>query len=1128
MVMQVKARNNGESFVCDEGFTCEVISNTAFTVRVIKASKANVINGTVTVPTKIKDSNEGKEYSVTQVRFYESGALDKSCTKVVLSEGIQELMSLYNSGNKYVTALELPSTLTNFGYLNNDNLREIIVAENSPYFKFEFEKNLETGDNIDNEAGYLMSVDGTKYYYHVPPLNYQYPNSTINIPDEVTWLQSGVYYHETKYVTKIHVGKGLQTYSADGKSTKDMVAFEVDPENTTFIADEGVLYRKTGLLECYPAGKKDEKFTVWEGCTELTEKCLQYAKMKILDLNKVKKVNYNAWRFPDYLTTVIMGDDLEYFRNSQTTTKLVNYVFKSDYDALLASGKEDSQITSADFSDMANSTNHKNFKLIDGVLASADGKTIVACPSGRFNGQDYTVPEGVQSIESYAYFYTYIKNFTTNEELKSIGTRAFQYSQLETADFGKSLTLTNITGLENCEKLVSVTVSPSVEKLAQFSGCNKLESLVIPDNSKMRTIDSNAFNGLKNLKSIVFEGSCDENFRIGENAFSGCTSLKTFVFPSTISSIGKMAFANCSSLANIEFLEPSTLKTIGESSFINSGVTEITIPSSVQKIGFEAFKNCNLLEVLHIPAATTDIDPKAFMFCNTLKRIEVDPANTRYSSIDGYLLSKDKTTLEIFPPGKANSRFTLLPPSITHIGHDAFFACNNLENVTIPNKVTSIGDCAFSLCKNLNTVTFLCDEMISPDNIPQEINHAVFDESMYSNITINVREPKLNNYQNNEFYKRFKAIKPSFLVDGKNEYIAVSEIAVDMLSLNEGNHTYVVPEKITHEGKDYYVSLIGDYACQNTPANVKEIVTFNNVEYIGAKAFKQNSNQTIKSIFFIQKEPTKQLLSTTRFKLTPADLDGDNQYKEFAENMKIYVRKSAYDKVTTDWAAYKSMVDYKITDAQITNKYSTFAREFDVDFSDCSQQILAFTGKLSEIKEGNGDYGESEYHIRMESINCDNDGDGTYVPMNTGVLLKYMDGDKTSNAYYVIGEKATNDAYQTASKYAGTNVMHGVTVDNAKIENPSTNSIYVMQGGLFRYVPSSYSTFDIPIHLAYLQLKGVSAGAKVRIVTDEDANAIQVIVPEASKAGIYNLQGVKIQTPQQGIYIQNGKKYIVR
>ena len=205
----------------------------------------------------------------------------------------------------------------------------------------------------------------------------------------------------------------------------------------------------------------------------------------------------------------------------------------------------------------------------------------------------------------------------------------------------------------------------------------------------------------------------------------------------------------------------------------------------------------------------------------------------------------------IFPPGKASDKFTPLPPSITTIGDYAFYDCKKLENVTIPNKVDSIGIRAFGLCENLNTITFLCDQMINPKKINQAQNEQSFDADKggikkMGKIKINVRKDKLSTYKNNPFYKKFASISPSF-ESGTEEYIVVSEKAVDLLSTTRTDHTFILPTKIQHNGKDYEVSVIGDYAFENAPSSIEEVVVKTNVGYIGAKAFVKKNN-TLKSV----------------------------------------------------------------------------------------------------------------------------------------------------------------------------------------------------------------------------------------------------------------------------------------
>ena len=126
--------------------------------------------------------------------------------------------------------------------------------------------------------------------------------------------------------------------------------------------------------------------------------------------------------------------------------------------------------------------------------------------------------------------------------------------------------------------------------------------------------------------------------------------------------------------------------------------------------------------------------------------------------------------------------------------------------------------------------------------------------------------------------------------------LPITEKAVDLLSTTRTDHTFILPTKIQHKGKDYEVSVIGDYAFENAPSSIEEVVVKTNVEYIGAKAFVKKNNK-LKSIFFIQSEPTKQMLGTTRFEL---DETGIN-FNEFDPSTKIYVKKSAYIKYKKEW-----------------------------------------------------------------------------------------------------------------------------------------------------------------------------------------------------------------------------------
>ena len=166
---------------------------------------------------------------------------------------------------------------------------------------------------------------------------------------------------------------------------------------------------------------------------------------------------------------------------------------------------------------------------------------------------------------------------------------------------------------------------------------------------------------------------------IAQGAFRYCTGLTSVTLPSSITSIGKSAFGNC------------------------SGLTSVTLPSSITSIGDVAFQGCSGLTSVTLPSSITSIGQGAFSACSGLQDITVDIANSAYSSNDGILFNKAQTSLIVFPGGKIGA-YTI-PNSVTSIGNFALHWCSGLTSVTIPNSVTSIGQYAFYSCSGLTSVT---------------------------------------------------------------------------------------------------------------------------------------------------------------------------------------------------------------------------------------------------------------------------------------------------------------------------------------------------------------------------------------------------------------------------------------
>ena len=107
-------------------------------------------------------------------------------------------------------------------------------------------------------------------------------------------------------------------------------------------------------------------------------------------------------------------------------------------------------------------------------------------------------------------------------------------------------------------------------------------------------------------------------------AFSGCSGLTSLTIPSSVTEIGSYAFEDCSGLTSLTI--PSSVTSIGRETFMGcSGLTSLTIPSSVTSIGYYAFSGCSGLTSLTIPSSVTSIDDNAFSGCSGLTSIYVYP-----------------------------------------------------------------------------------------------------------------------------------------------------------------------------------------------------------------------------------------------------------------------------------------------------------------------------------------------------------------------------------------------------------------------------------------------------------------------------------------------------------------------
>lgn len=216
--------------------------------------------------------------------------------------------------------------------------------------------------------------------------------------------------------------------------------------------------------------------------------------------------------------------------------------------------------------------------------------------------------------------------------------------------------------------------------------------------------------------------------RIGQNAFYGCKKLYSVTIPETVDSINSGAFVCCSAISEIKVdnnspyfqskdgvLFDKALTKLLHFPNAKSGnyripdgvpITTITLPESLKHLDSGAFTGCDRLKSIFIPKNVEYIgDKTAIGDCTSLERIEVDPENQYYTSIDGILYDKSLTKVLKCPPLIQDLEWITLPSTITYICASAFYANKSLARIVIPSGVTVIDNGAFCSCSNLSRVT---------------------------------------------------------------------------------------------------------------------------------------------------------------------------------------------------------------------------------------------------------------------------------------------------------------------------------------------------------------------------------------------------------------------------------------
>ena len=172
-----------------------------------------------------------------------------------------------------------------------------------------------------------------------------------------------------------------------------------------------------------------------------------------------------------------------------------------------------------------------------------------------------------------------------------------------------------------------------------------------------------------------------------------------------------------------------------------SGLTSVTIPSTVRWLGNCTFKGCTGLKSITIPESVTTLEQECFRDCTGLTSITIPSSVTFISAYCFYNCS--------------NLIYVKLSSNLKELSIGSFAGCSGLTFIKIPSSVTFIKAYCFNDCVNLKNVYF---EGIIPD----AYNHLSW--GIPTSCTIKAPEIYLQGYKNafGSDYK-YEAWNPYFL-----------------------------------------------------------------------------------------------------------------------------------------------------------------------------------------------------------------------------------------------------------------------------------------------------------------------------------------------------------------------------
>lgn len=506
--------------------------------------------------------------------------------------------------------------------------------------------------------------------------------------------------------------------------------------------------------------------------------------------------------------------------------------------------------------------------------------------------------------------------------------------------------------------------------------------------------------------------------------------------------------------------------------------------SGVTFIGDHAFKNCsNLNTIENIPSTLKNIEKWCF---ESTALESVDLSNTEVTIMKDGVFYNNKSLTSI-----------KLPNKLENFWDNAFNGCTSLNNIVMPSTVVGIHNNVFEGCTSLSNVTF--------NDSYTTLGHHVFKNCPLAAVTFPNTLNSIGEY----------AFEGTNLKTVDLSNTQITSLPNGCFFICENLSDVKLPKDLTDIGNNAFISTpiasitfpsslqkIGDYAFQK--AKLENVVIPTNCNAIEQGAFSENANLTTVVVnglecylavsAFAKCDNLKDVYITS-----DKEPNAERYGSPFQNNPTVHVVPNYLETFKGLNTCNTTNFDTNLS-ITLNKEWTTLSSAYNLDFSNV-KGLTAYTAKYNETNDA----------VALTPVKK--------VKAHTGLILKGVKDQTYTVSILASNEKGLDEA-------TGNQLVDCVDA----IWSTGRENDYFLHDGEF--VKSAKNGWALP-GKSYLYIDGgrnnVSA-SQLRVYVDNTATAIDGITnnPVVKDDAYYNLQGVKVQRPQHGVFIHNGKKVVLK